>query len=160
MADVDLQGWLLKKGHVRRNWKERYFILKGNSLSYYEKPPKTEKTEPLGVIPLAKVPSLSYSRSFRIPFHIDRSVFVLFPPHSFHPPSLSFCIAGEHRDGLREEGPVGVHDTVGAAGRGEEELLCAGEDGGGDASVDRQHLQGRQGRTRLQRRLHLLLLLR
>lgn len=29
------KGYLLKKGHVRRNWQERWFVLKPNSLTYY-----------------------------------------------------------------------------------------------------------------------------
>lgn len=29
------QGYLLKKGHVRRNWQERWFVLKPSSLAYY-----------------------------------------------------------------------------------------------------------------------------
>uniref|UniRef100_A0A673G6T9 PH domain-containing protein n=1 Tax=Sinocyclocheilus rhinocerous TaxID=307959 RepID=A0A673G6T9_9TELE len=29
------QGYLLKKGHVRRNWQERWFVLKPSSLIYY-----------------------------------------------------------------------------------------------------------------------------
>ncbi|KAI2665376.1 hypothetical protein H4Q32_021640 [Labeo rohita] len=29
------KGYLLKKGHVRRNWQERWFILKPSSLTYY-----------------------------------------------------------------------------------------------------------------------------
>lgn len=29
------QGYLLKKGHVRRNWQERWFVLKPSSLAYF-----------------------------------------------------------------------------------------------------------------------------
>lgn len=29
------QGYLLKKGHVRRNWQERWFVLKPCSLTYF-----------------------------------------------------------------------------------------------------------------------------
>ncbi len=29
------QGYLLKKGHVRRNWQERWFVLKTCSVTYY-----------------------------------------------------------------------------------------------------------------------------
>eukprot|EP00048_Salpingoeca_helianthica_P002336 m.56559 g.56559 ORF g.56559 m.56559 type:complete len:211 (-) comp12041_c0_seq1:20-652(-) len=37
-ADTSLPfkgGWLFKKGAVRRNWKERYFVLGGGALRYY-----------------------------------------------------------------------------------------------------------------------------
>lgn len=30
-----LQGYMLKKGHKRKNWNERWFVLKPNSMSYY-----------------------------------------------------------------------------------------------------------------------------
>ena len=53
-----MEGFLYKKGHVRRNWKERYFILKPQppTIFYYEKKPKNvDKAEPLGTIPLHKV---------------------------------------------------------------------------------------------------------
>lgn len=30
-----LQGYMWKKGHVRRNWTERWFVLKPSSMAYY-----------------------------------------------------------------------------------------------------------------------------
>jgi hypothetical protein len=33
------QGWLWKQGHVRKNWKRRWFILRGFELSYAKKAP-------------------------------------------------------------------------------------------------------------------------
>lgn len=30
-----LQGYMLKKGHKRKNWTERWFLLKPNLISYY-----------------------------------------------------------------------------------------------------------------------------
>lgn len=30
-----LQGYMLKKGHKRKNWTERWFVLKPNIISYY-----------------------------------------------------------------------------------------------------------------------------
>nr|XP_033774922.1 differentially expressed in FDCP 6 homolog isoform X2 [Geotrypetes seraphini]XP_033774923.1 differentially expressed in FDCP 6 homolog isoform X2 [Geotrypetes seraphini] len=37
------QGYLWKKGHLRRNWSERWFTLKPNSLCYYVSEEKKEK---------------------------------------------------------------------------------------------------------------------
>ena len=37
MADaVEHKGWLQKQGHVNKDFKRRYFVLKGAKLSYYE----------------------------------------------------------------------------------------------------------------------------
>ncbi|XP_062245931.1 switch-associated protein 70b [Platichthys flesus] len=35
ILDVLKQGFMLKKGHKRKNWTERWFMLKPNSMSYY-----------------------------------------------------------------------------------------------------------------------------
>uniref|UniRef100_A0A8C3AFT9 Switch-associated protein 70 n=1 Tax=Cyclopterus lumpus TaxID=8103 RepID=A0A8C3AFT9_CYCLU len=35
IMDVLKQGYILKKGHKRKNWTERWFMLKPNSISYY-----------------------------------------------------------------------------------------------------------------------------
>lgn len=32
---LSLQGYMMKKGHKRKNWNERWFVLKPNSMSYY-----------------------------------------------------------------------------------------------------------------------------
>ncbi|XP_075966446.1 switch-associated protein 70-like [Anarhichas minor] len=35
ILDVVKQGYMMKKGHRRKNWTERWFVLRPNSLSYY-----------------------------------------------------------------------------------------------------------------------------
>lgn len=35
ILDVLKQGYMLKKGHKRKNWTERWFVLKPNTISYY-----------------------------------------------------------------------------------------------------------------------------
>ena len=35
-------GWLYKEGHVRRNWKRRWFVLRGWSLQYFRRGPRSE----------------------------------------------------------------------------------------------------------------------
>lgn len=32
---LPLQGYMMKKGHKRKNWTERWFMLKPNVISYY-----------------------------------------------------------------------------------------------------------------------------
>ncbi|XP_063153671.1 differentially expressed in FDCP 6 homolog isoform X1 [Candoia aspera] len=43
IGDVLKQGYLWKKGHLRRNWSERWFTLKPSDLSYYESEERKEK---------------------------------------------------------------------------------------------------------------------
>ncbi|KJE96209.1 hypothetical protein CAOG_06565 [Capsaspora owczarzaki ATCC 30864] len=42
-------GFLVKKGHIRHNWKMRWFVLHNSRLEYYQTP---TDTEPVNVIPL------------------------------------------------------------------------------------------------------------
>ncbi|TNN86607.1 Switch-associated protein 70 [Liparis tanakae] len=35
ILDVLKQGYLMKKGHKRKNWTERWFVLRPDALSYY-----------------------------------------------------------------------------------------------------------------------------
>ena len=37
------KGYLTKKGHVRKNWKRRFFVLKTDSLHYYRDREQTDK---------------------------------------------------------------------------------------------------------------------
>ncbi|XP_049417114.1 switch-associated protein 70 [Epinephelus fuscoguttatus] len=43
ILDVLKQGYLMKKGHKRKNWTERWFVLRPNSLSYYVSEDLVEK---------------------------------------------------------------------------------------------------------------------
>ncbi|XP_077373287.1 switch-associated protein 70b [Festucalex cinctus] len=43
IMDVLKQGYMMKKGHKRKNWTERWFTLKPNSISYYVSEDQTEK---------------------------------------------------------------------------------------------------------------------
>lgn len=38
-----LQGYMMKKGHKRKNWTERWFTLKPNAISYYVGEDQAEK---------------------------------------------------------------------------------------------------------------------
>ncbi|KAK2949960.1 hypothetical protein BLNAU_15103 [Blattamonas nauphoetae] len=44
-----MEGWLTKQGHVRKNWKRRWFSLRENTLFYSEKPTSAKE---LGTIAL------------------------------------------------------------------------------------------------------------
>ncbi|XP_020312711.1 switch-associated protein 70b isoform X1 [Oncorhynchus kisutch] len=43
ILDVFKQGYMMKKGHKRKNWTERWFLLKLNSISYYVSEDLAEK---------------------------------------------------------------------------------------------------------------------
>ncbi|KAJ7998156.1 hypothetical protein DPEC_G00219670 [Dallia pectoralis] len=43
ILDVLKQGYMMKKGHKRKNWTERWFVLLPNSISYYVSEDLTEK---------------------------------------------------------------------------------------------------------------------
>ncbi|KAM9854993.1 switch-associated protein 70b [Aulostomus maculatus] len=43
ILDVLKQGYMMKKGHKRKNWTERWFMLKPNSISYYVGEDQVEK---------------------------------------------------------------------------------------------------------------------
>uniref|UniRef100_A0A8D3B8N3 Switch-associated protein 70 n=1 Tax=Scophthalmus maximus TaxID=52904 RepID=A0A8D3B8N3_SCOMX len=43
ILDVLKQGYMMKKGHKRKNWTERWFMLKPNSMSYYVGEDLTDK---------------------------------------------------------------------------------------------------------------------
>ena len=41
--DVLKKGYLTKKGHLWKNWKRRFFVLKTDSLHYYSDREQTDK---------------------------------------------------------------------------------------------------------------------
>uniref|UniRef100_A0A3Q1F6Y5 Switch-associated protein 70 n=1 Tax=Acanthochromis polyacanthus TaxID=80966 RepID=A0A3Q1F6Y5_9TELE len=43
ILDVLKQGYMMKKGHIRKNWTERWFVLRPTSLSYYVSEDAEEK---------------------------------------------------------------------------------------------------------------------
>jgi hypothetical protein len=57
--DVVKKGWGVKRGHVRKNWKRRFFVLHSDSFTYYksEKDEDAIRTIPLHEILTAKVGS-------------------------------------------------------------------------------------------------------
>mmetsp|Transcript_36952 Transcript_36952/g.50931 ORF Transcript_36952/g.50931 Transcript_36952/m.50931 type:complete len:412 (+) Transcript_36952:1803-3038(+) len=55
-ADQEIKvGYLVKRGAVRKNWTNRYFVLQSNSLSYYRAPNEAAK----GVIPITPETKIS-----------------------------------------------------------------------------------------------------
>nr|CAB3264937.1 pleckstrin homology domain-containing family A member 1 [Phallusia mammillata] len=50
--DILKTGWAVKQGHVRKNWKRRYFVLRSDSLSYYK---SDHDKEAIRTIPINEV---------------------------------------------------------------------------------------------------------
>ena len=77
------EGFLQKKGHRRRNWKVRYFVLERGLITYYANP--GEKI-PKGTIPLHKstlvklAPEMKRSNCFTISLAVKPFVFYLAAP--------------------------------------------------------------------------------
>ena len=56
MADaVEHKGWLQKQGHVNKDFKRRYFVLKGAKLSYYEDVAGYNRNKSKGSVTVTKV---------------------------------------------------------------------------------------------------------
>ncbi|KAI9528502.1 Switch-associated protein 70 [Dissostichus eleginoides] len=58
ILDVLKQGYMMKKGHKRKNWTERWFVLRPNSLSYYVCEDLVEKKGDIILDPTCCVESL------------------------------------------------------------------------------------------------------
>lgn len=63
---IEKQGYLVKRGGIVKNWKKRWFVLRGNILYYYSAP---DQKEPLGFIPLERssvqaVPEAKFKKLF------------------------------------------------------------------------------------------------
>ena len=54
-----VEGWVKKKGNVRRNWKRRWMILREDSIEYYEKNSEKVRNILKGSIPIDQVISIS-----------------------------------------------------------------------------------------------------
>lgn len=77
------QGYLIKKGHKRRNWKVRYFVLESSKLSYYANPSDASVSKRMkGFIALQKnslvklAPEMKRSNCFAI--YTDVKPFVIY----------------------------------------------------------------------------------
>jgi len=67
------QGWLSKQGGVRKNWKQRFFLLEGKKLKYF-KQTKDVPQKPIDVISLEVLrppPSQLYFFIFHLPWKIS-----------------------------------------------------------------------------------------
>uniref|UniRef100_H2V612 Switch-associated protein 70 n=2 Tax=Takifugu rubripes TaxID=31033 RepID=H2V612_TAKRU len=59
ILDVLKQGYMMKKGHKRKNWTERWFVLRPNSLSYYISEDLVEKRGDIVLDQFCSVESLA-----------------------------------------------------------------------------------------------------
>ncbi|CAF99640.1 unnamed protein product, partial [Tetraodon nigroviridis] len=59
ILDVLKQGYMMKKGHKRKNWTERWFVLRPNSLSYYVSEDLLEKRGDIALDQIYSVESVA-----------------------------------------------------------------------------------------------------
>eukprot|EP01087_Luapelamoeba_hula_P003077 TRINITY_DN1289_c0_g1_i1.p1 TRINITY_DN1289_c0_g1~~TRINITY_DN1289_c0_g1_i1.p1 ORF type:complete len:485 (-),score=90.10 TRINITY_DN1289_c0_g1_i1:144-1598(-) len=66
----DKAGELVKRGHVRKNWKKRHFVLQKDNLFYFE---SSQAPRPIDVIPLRNAIVMMSAGKFKFPnvFQID-----------------------------------------------------------------------------------------
>lgn len=76
--DPDMEGWLFKRGHIVKNWKIRWVVLKDKCLYYFRD--QHNMTTPLGFVPLDKctIQDLTHKRpqTFKIISEDKRSTFL------------------------------------------------------------------------------------
>ena len=91
---IKRSGWLQKKGgQSRRNWKRRYFVLRGNKLQYFKKkvdPDAMVLPKPKGAIPIFGIVAEEYDQ------------------HHSRPWILSLAKADEERRSAQ----VGLHEHI------------------------------------------------
>jgi protein-serine/threonine kinase len=111
--DGEKEGVLCKKGHFVKNWKNRWFILKGEKLFYF-----------------AKVPSTSRSKAARATLPTEDELLSLQPAASEPPRGAESSlpqVSGQDDDA--DDGPGALSASGGAAGAG------AGSVGAGSSGV-------------------------
>eukprot|EP00003_Mantamonas_plastica_P000752 TRINITY_DN1057_c0_g2_i2.p1 TRINITY_DN1057_c0_g2~~TRINITY_DN1057_c0_g2_i2.p1 ORF type:complete len:114 (+),score=1.04 TRINITY_DN1057_c0_g2_i2:383-724(+) len=92
-----MEGYLVKRGGVRKNWKKRWFIFRDGNIFYYAKKGEEVDSTPLGCIPthnLVKCVPISESESMGKEnlFLVETSV-TKPPPFSLSPfPFLLFFL--------------------------------------------------------------------
>ncbi|XP_064620051.1 switch-associated protein 70-like [Lineus longissimus] len=59
MDDVIKKGWLTKKGHIVGSWKERWFVLTPNSLTYYTGEDERETKGEVPILSTCKIEALN-----------------------------------------------------------------------------------------------------
>ncbi|EGG17078.1 hypothetical protein DFA_08060 [Cavenderia fasciculata] len=73
--DIAKEGYLVKRGHIRKNWKVRWFQLKRNRLTY-SKSPKENKINELVLTPDTEIDiatSMKRTNCFQIKIPLDKS---------------------------------------------------------------------------------------
>ncbi|KAI6652728.1 Dual adapter for phosphotyrosine and 3-phosphotyrosine and 3-phosphoinositide [Oopsacas minuta] len=78
-------GYLIKRGHVRKNWKRRWFVLDKNILNYYEMKPNLNDNpnpKPKGIIDLSEtIQFTAEDHSVKQPYcfaiHVSKKIYLI-----------------------------------------------------------------------------------
>lgn len=81
------EGWLTKEGHLIKNWKKRWFILKDSLLFYFKSP---QEVQPIGIIPLKNALVKKMSS-----LYAERKLVFKIHPQSIVVPPFYLCAENE-----------------------------------------------------------------
>jgi len=76
-----MQGFLTKQGGKTKSWKRRWFVFRGNTISYYKK--KTDSEE-LGVISLRSLTEAGSSIKDELPLEIPNGFAIITPERTYY----------------------------------------------------------------------------
>lgn len=102
---VEKSGYLIKQGHRVKNWKRRWFVLKGNTLSYFKSP---RSIKPNGVINVEDIWAV-LERKDEVGEEVIFS-YRLKPPHDA--PVEALVAVGSHVRSGSADGRITVWDTT------------------------------------------------
>ncbi|XP_026065464.1 differentially expressed in FDCP 6 homolog isoform X3 [Carassius auratus] len=117
------KGYLLKKGHVRRNWQERWFVLKPSSLMYYVNEDLKEKKGEVLLEEGSVVENLSDKEGRRCLFCVNTPVRTYEMSASDMKQRVDWVQAIQTALRLRAEGKSSLHQELKLSRRKQREIL-------------------------------------
>ncbi|XP_059361291.1 differentially expressed in FDCP 6 homolog isoform X3 [Carassius carassius] len=117
------KGYLLKKGHVRRNWQERWFVLKPSSLMYYVNEDLKEKKGEVLLEEGSVVENLSDKEGRRCLFCVNTPIRTYEMSASDMKQRVDWVQAIQTALRLRAEGKSSLHQELKLSRRKQREIL-------------------------------------
>uniref|UniRef100_A0A8C1ZBY6 DEF6 guanine nucleotide exchange factor c n=1 Tax=Cyprinus carpio TaxID=7962 RepID=A0A8C1ZBY6_CYPCA len=117
------KGYLLKKGHVRRNWQERWFVLKPSSLMYYVNEDLKEKKGEVLLEENSVVENLPDKEGRRCLFCVNTAIRTYEMSASNMKQRVDWVQAIQTALRLRAEGKISLHQELKLSRRKQRETL-------------------------------------